>query len=86
MKSGQDELVKILMDSYGLTPIEMKVLGFLAKGFTRRGIGDNLHLSVHTVDTHLASAYRKLGVRNEAEAVARILSHWLPSFPANVLC
>ncbi len=72
MKSGQDELVNILGEKYGLTLIELKILGFLTKGFTRKEIGVSLGLSVHTVDTHLASAYNKLGVRNEAEAVARI--------------
>lgn len=86
MKSGQDELGNILREEYGLTWIEVEILGFLAKGFTRKEIGSNLNLSVHTVDTHLASAYKKLGVRNEAEAVVRIFSHWSPSFPANVLC
>ena len=86
MKSGQDELANILKGKYGLSSIELKILGFMTKGFTRKKIGNNLHLSVHTVDTHLASAYRKLGVRNEAEAVARILSDRLPSFLPNVLC
>ncbi len=86
MKSGQDELANILREEFALTATEVKILGFLAKGFTRKEIGDNLHVSVHTVDTHLASAYRKLGARNEAEAIARILSRRLPSLSPNVLC
>jgi DNA-binding NarL/FixJ family response regulator len=54
-----------------LTPRERQVLGLLAGGQTNREIADRLHLSPHTVKEHASGLYRKLGVRNRAEAVQR---------------
>ena len=86
MKSNLDELASILRNKYGLSSPELRILGLLIKGATRKEIADNLNLSVHTVDTHLTSGYRKLGVRNEAEAVGRVLAHLIPPVVGNVLC
>jgi len=36
-------------------------------GRTNRQISSELYLSVNTVETHLASAYRKLGIRGRNE-------------------
>jgi|SRR5215218_42752 len=54
-----------------LTPRERQVLGLLAGGDTNREIAERLHLSAHTVKEHTSGLYRKLGVRNRAEAVQR---------------
>jgi DNA-binding CsgD family transcriptional regulator len=54
----------------GLTPREAEILRLLAGGRTNREIADTLVLSVHTIERHLANAYRKIGVRNRAEATA----------------
>jgi DNA-binding NarL/FixJ family response regulator len=54
-----------------LTPRERQVLGLLAGGDTNREIAAHLHLSTHTVKEHTSGLYRKLGVRNRAEAVQR---------------
>ena len=53
----------------GLTGREREVLHLIAKGATNRQIGDQLFLSTHTVKEHTSALYRKLGVRNRAEAV-----------------
>lgn len=54
-----------------LSPREREVLGLLATGATNREIAERLHLSPHTVKEHTSSLYRKLEVRNRAEAVRR---------------
>jgi len=41
----------------------------LASGLRNREIADAMFVSSDTVKTHLANVYRKLGVRNRAEAV-----------------
>jgi DNA-binding NarL/FixJ family response regulator len=50
---------------------ERDVLALIAEGATNREIATALHLSPHTVKDHTSSLYRKLGVRNRAEAVQR---------------
>jgi DNA-binding NarL/FixJ family response regulator len=54
-----------------LTPREREVLALIADGSTNREIADRLYLSPHTVKDHTSALYRKLGVRNRAEAVQR---------------
>jgi DNA-binding NarL/FixJ family response regulator len=54
----------------GLTPREAEILRLLAEGRTNREIADTLVLSVHTIERHLANAYRKIGARNRADATA----------------
>jgi DNA-binding NarL/FixJ family response regulator len=50
---------------------EREVVGLIAAGATNREIAQRLYLSPHTVKEHTSSIYRKLGVRNRAEAVKR---------------
>ena len=52
-----------------LTSREREVLVEVASGATNREIGERLYLSPHTVKEHTSSIYRKLHVRNRAEAV-----------------
>ena len=54
-----------------LSPREREVLGLLASGATNPEIATRLHLSPHTVKEHTSALYRKLRVRNRAEAVQR---------------
>ena len=53
-----------------LSPREREVLELVASGSTNPEIAARLHLSPHTVKEHTSVLYRKLGVRNRAEAVA----------------
>jgi DNA-binding NarL/FixJ family response regulator len=50
---------------------EREVVGLIAAGATNREIAQRLYLSPHTVKEHTSTIYRKLGVRNRAEAVKR---------------
>jgi DNA-binding NarL/FixJ family response regulator len=53
----------------GLSERESEVLVLLSEGLTNAEIGQALYLGRETIKTHLSRAYRKLGVRNRAEAV-----------------
>jgi DNA-binding NarL/FixJ family response regulator len=50
---------------------EREVVVLIAAGATNREIAQRLYLSPHTVKEHTSAIYRKLGVRNRAEAVRR---------------
>jgi DNA-binding CsgD family transcriptional regulator len=50
-----------------LTRREAEVAGLAAGGFTDREIAARLFVSVRTVESHLASAYRKLGVGSRTQ-------------------
>jgi DNA-binding NarL/FixJ family response regulator len=52
----------ILGTPRGLTSRESEIIGLATEGRSSRSIADSLDLSVRTVENHLASAYRKLGV------------------------
>ena len=54
----------------GLTRREAEVLRLLAGGRTNKEIAADLVISVHTVERHLATIYRKIGARNRADATA----------------
>jgi len=54
-----------------LSEREKEVLDLIAQGATNPEIAGKLYLSPHTVKEHTSSLYRKLKVRNRAEAVQR---------------
>lgn len=56
-------------EAVGLSEREGEVLGLIATGATNREIAESLYLSPHTVKEYTSAIYRKLGVRNRAEAV-----------------
>jgi DNA-binding NarL/FixJ family response regulator len=55
----------------GLTAREREILVLIATGATNAEIASRLFLSRHTVKDHISALYRKLGVRNRAQAVQR---------------
>ena len=54
-----------------LSEREREVVGLIATGATNGEIAERLFLSPHTVKEYTSAVYRKLGVRNRAEAVKR---------------
>jgi ATP/maltotriose-dependent transcriptional regulator MalT len=54
----------------GLTGREAEILGLLTRGHTNLEIAAKLVVSVHTVERHLQNSYRKIRVRNRADAAA----------------
>src|SRR4029077_1745192 len=61
----------------GLTPREAEVLGLIALGYTNPQIGEELVLSVRTVETHRANIQSKLGTSSRSELVRYALDHGL---------
>lgn len=55
-----------------LTPREMEVAQLAAQGKRNSEIARDLHISVRTVETHLANIYAKLNVRSRTE-LARLI-------------
>lgn len=58
-----------------LTRREVEVLGLLAQGLSNKEIAGVLWLSDRTVERHLTSLYRKIGVARRSEATAFALRH-----------
>ena len=61
-------------DPWELSAREDEVLASLAGGLTDREIAERLGISPRTVETHVGSILRKLGVRNRAQAAQRYRS------------
>ena len=61
-----------------LTATEQRVAELIGAGASNRAAADSLFISVRTVETHVASIYRKLGVRSRAE-----LARWLADTSAD---
>jgi two-component system response regulator DesR len=58
-------------DTVQLSRREMDVLRYLVRGLSNPEVAAQLNLSRHTVKQHTSVVYRKLGVRNRAEAASR---------------
>ncbi|GAA3649497.1 response regulator transcription factor [Nocardioides ginsengisoli] len=54
-----------------LSPRELDILQHVASGMSNPEVADTLNLSRHTVKQHTSAVYRKLGVRNRAQAASR---------------
>jgi DNA-binding NarL/FixJ family response regulator len=50
-----------------LTDSELKVVNLIAQGATNRDVATQLHLSLHTVKTHVHNAFAKLGINSRAQ-------------------
>ena len=60
-------------DSENLSPREVEVLDYLAKGYSYKEVADAMKISYGTVHTHIERIYKKLHVQSRAQAVARYL-------------
>jgi DNA-binding NarL/FixJ family response regulator len=61
----------------GLSVREVDVLRLVAAGLTNAEVAERLFLSPRTVDWHLSSIYRKLGLHSRAEATRFAAEHGL---------
>lgn len=59
----------------GLSDREIEIMLWVRAGKTNQEIGLILHISAFTVKNHLKRIFRKLDVRNRAQAVARLGAH-----------
>lgn len=55
-------------DPYLLSPRERDILRDMERGLTYKEIGSQMHISVHTVHTHIKHIYEKLQAKNRREA------------------
>lgn len=60
-------------NKYGLTGREIEVVSLLSEGLTNKQIGKELFISEYTVENHLRSIYRKMGVKNRTSLVHRLI-------------
>lgn len=61
-----------------ITEREEEVLRFTARGFSNKHIGEQLDISVKTVETHKSNAMRKLGISDRVDVVNyAILKGWM---------
>lgn len=59
------------VESLGISARELTVLELLAAGHANKEIASRLHVSPHTVKTHVARLLDKLGARRRTDAIAR---------------
>ena len=50
-----------------LTESELRIVNLIAQGATNRDVAEQLHLSLHTVTTHVHNTFAKLGISSRAE-------------------
>lgn len=72
--TGEKARKRDVASNLTLTPQELQIALAVADGATNREAAAQLFLSPKTVEAHLSSAYRKLGVRSRTELVVRIAS------------
>lgn len=64
-----------------LTDREMEVARYVAEGLTARRIGSKLGISDRTVNTHIGSLYRRLGVNNRVDALRELIRRGITPAP-----
>jgi DNA-binding NarL/FixJ family response regulator len=57
-----------------LTPREREIIALMAEGRSNQGICQTLWLSPKTVESHIRSAFAKLGIREAPEDNRRVLA------------
>jgi DNA-binding NarL/FixJ family response regulator len=57
-----------------LTKRELEVLEKIVSGLIDKEIADKLHISEHTVRSHIKNIYRKMGVSTRAQAAVKAIS------------
>jgi DNA-binding CsgD family transcriptional regulator len=65
------ETFDMLSRAYALTRRERELVAALVAGMDTRAITERLFISRHTVQDHLKSVFRKVGVRTRRELLAR---------------
>lgn len=68
-RDAQLETCRCIAKTGGLTPRETDILYVLSLGHSAKHIGDTLHISERTVQTHSLNIYRKLGVHTRQEVI-----------------
>lgn len=59
-------------EDFSLTDREKEILDLVAQGLRNKEIANKLHLSAHTIRTHIYNIYEKLHVKSRVEALNKI--------------
>ena len=68
------QISPLLLNAYGLTTAQSRVVALVIRGHSTRQIVQELHISANTVQEHVTAAFDKFGVRSRRELVAAILT------------
>jgi len=64
-----------------ITDREMEIARYVAEGLTARRIASKLGISDRTVNTHIGSLYRRLGVNNRVDALRELIRRGITPAP-----
>lgn len=67
-------------NNLNLSPRELELLQFIAKGYSYTTCADVMNISLSTVQTHIRNMYRKLEVSNQRQAITKAQSAGLLGF------
>jgi DNA-binding CsgD family transcriptional regulator len=68
------QISPLLLNAYGLTAAQSRVVALVVKGHSTQQIVGELHISANTVQEHLTAAFDKVGVRSRRELIAVVLT------------
>lgn len=69
IKSSSPELIESKKKALQISDREYDVILGIADGLSNREIADQLHLSEHTIKSHLSNVFSKLNVRRRTELI-----------------
>jgi len=73
LDAGSDLRSRPLLGLGSLTDTERSVANLVAEGLTNRQIAERVFISRHTVDFHLRSIFRKVGVGSRVELARQVI-------------
>jgi transcriptional regulator of acetoin/glycerol metabolism/DNA-binding CsgD family transcriptional regulator len=74
LDAGSDLRSRPLLGLGSLTDTERSVANLVAEGLTNRQIAERVFISRHTVDFHLRSIFRKVGVASRVELARQVIA------------
>jgi DNA-binding CsgD family transcriptional regulator len=69
------EPVRTSSPAFTLSKRELEVLSIMGAGKTNREISEQLHISPHTVKSHVINIFNKLGINHRTQAVVWAVRH-----------
>ena len=70
--SREPEVADLIAEAYALSKREREVTGLVLRGHSTEDMAEMLHVSAYTVQDHLKSIFRKVGVHSRGELVAQL--------------
>jgi DNA-binding CsgD family transcriptional regulator len=60
------------IDKYGLSKREVEIIQLFRQGYTKKEIGETLHIAEGTVNKHVSNIYLKVDVSNQRELIKKL--------------